>query len=68
MRTEHRKKRSIRIRVDLCQWVEEQVKKGKFQKFSHVIDAALEKLIESQRKERKRSSNQNKIRSHEESA
>jgi Arc/MetJ-type ribon-helix-helix transcriptional regulator len=42
-----RKKRSIRIRTDPYQWVEERIKKGKFQSFSHAIDLALEKLRDS---------------------
>jgi len=48
-----RKKRSIRIRLDLQQWVEEQVKKGKFPNFSHAVDVALEKLRDSEKEEKK---------------
>jgi Arc/MetJ-type ribon-helix-helix transcriptional regulator len=48
-----RKKRSVRIRVDLQQWVEEQVKKKKFQNFSHTVDVALEKLRDSEKEEKK---------------
>jgi Arc/MetJ-type ribon-helix-helix transcriptional regulator len=39
-----RKKRTVRIKLDLQQWVEEQVKKGRFQNFSDAVDVALEKL------------------------
>lgn len=48
-----RKKRSIRIRLDLYQWIEEQIRKEKFGNFSHAIDVALEKLRDTE-KERKR--------------
>lgn len=49
-----RKKRTVRIKLDLQQWVEEQIKKGEFQNLSHVIDVALEKLRDSQKEERNR--------------
>jgi len=48
-----RKKRTVRIKLDLQQWVEEQVKKGKFRNFSHVVDVALEKLRDTKEKEEK---------------
>jgi Arc/MetJ-type ribon-helix-helix transcriptional regulator len=48
-----RKKRGIRIRLDLQQWVMEQVKKKKFQNFSHAVDVALEKLRDSEKEEKK---------------
>jgi len=47
-----RKKRSVRIKLDLQQWVNEQVSKKRFQNFSHAVDVALEKLRDSE-KERK---------------
>lgn len=46
-----RKKKGVTIRIDLQQWVEERVRKGKFQNFSHAIDMALEKLRNSEKKE-----------------
>ena len=39
-----RKKRSIRIRVDLYQWIEEQIESKRFWNFSHAVEVALEKL------------------------
>jgi Arc/MetJ-type ribon-helix-helix transcriptional regulator len=39
-----RKKRTIYIKPELHQWIEEQIEKGKFQNFSHTIEVALEKL------------------------
>jgi Arc/MetJ-type ribon-helix-helix transcriptional regulator len=44
-----RKKRSIRIRLDLGEWVEEQIEKGRFQSFSHAVDVAVEKLRDSEK-------------------
>jgi len=38
-----RKKRDITIRLDLYQWIEEQIEKGKFHSFSHAVEIALEK-------------------------
>jgi Arc/MetJ-type ribon-helix-helix transcriptional regulator len=42
--TKPRKKKDVTIRLDLYQWVEEQIGKGKFWNFSHTIEIALEKL------------------------
>lgn len=42
--TKPRKKKDVTIRLDLYQWVEEQIRKGKFWNFSHTIEIALEKL------------------------
>jgi len=39
-----RKKRTIYIKPELHQWIEEQKEKGKFQSFSHAIEIALDKL------------------------
>lgn len=39
-----RKKKDVTVRLDLQQWVMEQVKKKKFQNFSHAVEIALEKL------------------------
>jgi Arc/MetJ-type ribon-helix-helix transcriptional regulator len=50
---EPRRKRSIAIRLDLYQWIEEQIEKGKFQSFSHAIEIALEKLGDSRKEEKK---------------
>lgn len=44
-----RKKRTVRIKIDLQQWVEEQVSKKRFQNFSHVVEEALEKLRDSEK-------------------
>jgi len=44
-----RKKRSIRVRFDLSEWVEEQIEKGRFQSFSHAVDVAVEKLRDSEK-------------------
>jgi Arc/MetJ-type ribon-helix-helix transcriptional regulator len=44
-----RKKRSVTIRLDLYQWIEEQREKGRFRNFSHLIEVALEKLRDSEK-------------------
>jgi hypothetical protein len=49
-----RKKTSIVIRLDLCQWIEEQKEKGRFQSFSHAIEIALEKLRDAKKEENTR--------------
>jgi Arc/MetJ-type ribon-helix-helix transcriptional regulator len=49
-----RKKRSIVIRLDLYQWVEEQIEKGQFSNFSHATEIALEKLKDAEKKENNR--------------
>lgn len=48
-----RKKRTVRIKVDLQQWVEEQVSKKRFQNFSHAVDVALENLRDSEKEEKR---------------
>jgi Arc/MetJ-type ribon-helix-helix transcriptional regulator len=48
-----RKKRTIYIKPELHQWIEEQARKGKFGNFSHVIEEALEKLRDSEKEEKK---------------
>jgi len=48
-----RKKRTIALRLDLNQWIEEQIGKGEFQNFSHAIEIALEKLRDSGKEEKK---------------
>lgn len=48
-----RKKKTVYIKPELYQWVEKQVKKGKFQKFSHAVDVALERLRDSEKEEKK---------------
>jgi Arc/MetJ-type ribon-helix-helix transcriptional regulator len=45
---EPRKRRRIKIRVDLHEWIDEQVQNGKFQNFSHAIETALEKLRDTE--------------------
>ena len=44
-----RKKRSVRIRLDLYEWIEEQIERGKLQSFSHAVDVAVEKLKDSEK-------------------
>lgn len=44
-----RKKRSIRIQLDLYQWIEKQIGKGKFGNFSHAVEIALEKLKDTEK-------------------
>jgi len=39
-----RKKRTIYIKPELHQWIEEQKEKGKFHSFSHAVEIALEEL------------------------
>jgi len=48
-----RKKRSIAIRLDLHQWIENQIRKGKFGNFSHAVEIALEKLRNSEKEGKK---------------
>jgi len=47
-----RKKRSIRIRLDLYQWIEEQIERRRFRNFSHTVEIALEKLRDSEKEAR----------------
>lgn len=42
-------KRSVTIRPGLYRWVQEQIGKGKFQNFSHVVEISVEKLRNSER-------------------
>lgn len=39
-----RKKRDITLRLDLYQWLEEQIRNKRFRNFSHAVDVALENL------------------------
>jgi Arc/MetJ-type ribon-helix-helix transcriptional regulator len=39
-----RKKRTIYIKPELHQWIEDQIGKDKFGNFSHAVEIALEKL------------------------
>ena len=48
-----RKKRTIYIKPELHQWIEEQIRKGKFGNFSHAVQIALEKLRDSEKEENK---------------
>jgi Arc/MetJ-type ribon-helix-helix transcriptional regulator len=48
-----RKKRSIRIRLDLNQWIEEQIARKRFWNFSHAVEVALEKLRDARKEEKK---------------
>jgi hypothetical protein len=47
--TKPRKRKDITVRLDLYQWVEQQIEKGKFWNFSHAIEIALEKLRDAQK-------------------
>jgi Arc/MetJ-type ribon-helix-helix transcriptional regulator len=47
-----RKKRDITLRLDLYQWIEEQIRKGKLKNFSQAVDVALEKLKDTEKNER----------------
>jgi Arc/MetJ-type ribon-helix-helix transcriptional regulator len=44
-----RKKRDITLRLDLYQWIEQQIEKGKFQNYSHAVEIALEMLRGSEK-------------------
>jgi Arc/MetJ-type ribon-helix-helix transcriptional regulator len=44
-----RKKRTVRIRLDLNQWIEEQIESKRFWNFSHAVEVALEKLRDSEK-------------------
>ena len=48
-----RKKRSVAIRLDLCQWVEEQIGKGRFHNISHAVEIAVDELKESEKEKKK---------------
>lgn len=48
-----RKKRTIYMKRELHQWIEEQEEKDKFQSFSHAIEIALEKLRDSEKEPKK---------------
>lgn len=46
-----RKKRDIMLRLDLYEWIEQQIREKKFRNFSHVVEEALEKLRDNQKEE-----------------
>ena len=46
-----RKKRTIFIKSEMHQWIDEQIRNGKFDNFSHAVEIALEKLRVSEKKE-----------------
>lgn len=48
-----REKRTIYIKPELHEWIEEQIKKSKFWNFSHAVEIALEKLRDSEKEEKK---------------
>lgn len=50
--TKPRKRKDVTIRLDLYQWVEEQIAKGKFWNFSHAIEKALERLRDAEKEEK----------------
>lgn len=39
-----RQNRIVKMRLDLCEWIEQQVEKGRFWNFSHAVEVALIKL------------------------
>ena len=39
-----RKRKDVTIRKDLYEWIEQQIKLGKYWNFSHLIERAIEKL------------------------
>lgn len=51
--TKPRRKKDVTLRVDLYEWVEEQIKKGKFWNFSHAIEIALDKLKDTEKEGQK---------------
>jgi len=56
-----RKKRSIAIRLDLCQWVEEQIGKGRFHNVSHAVEIAVDELRESEKEKKKKTKQAKRI-------
>jgi len=48
-----RKKRSVRIRLDLYQWIEKQIESNRFWNFSHAVEVALEKLRDAKEEEKR---------------
>jgi Arc/MetJ-type ribon-helix-helix transcriptional regulator len=44
-----RKKKAVRLRLDLLDWVEDQIEKGKFWNFSYAVEVALEKLRDAEK-------------------
>jgi Arc/MetJ-type ribon-helix-helix transcriptional regulator len=50
--TKPRKKKDVTIRLDLYQWIEDQIERGKFWNFSHGIEIALEKLKDTEKEEK----------------
>lgn len=48
-----RKKRTIYIKPELHEWIEEQIRKGTFWNFSHAVEIALEKTRDSEKEETK---------------
>lgn len=47
--TKPRRKKDITLRVDLYEWIEEQIGKGKFWNFSHAIEIALDKFKDTEK-------------------
>lgn len=43
-----RKDKHVRIRLDLCEWIEQQVNGGKFWNFSHAVEVALIRLRDAE--------------------
>jgi Arc/MetJ-type ribon-helix-helix transcriptional regulator len=39
-----RKRKGVTVKLELHQWVEEQIEKGRFRCFSHAVEVALMKL------------------------
>jgi hypothetical protein len=51
--TKPRKKKDVTIRLDLYQWIEKGIERGKFWNFSHAIEIALDKLKDTEEAEEK---------------
>jgi Arc/MetJ-type ribon-helix-helix transcriptional regulator len=39
-----RKKKTVYIKPELCEWIEERIKKREFWNFSHAVERALQEL------------------------
>jgi Arc/MetJ-type ribon-helix-helix transcriptional regulator len=48
-----RKKRTIYIKPEFHEWVEEQIEKNRFRSFSHAVEVALQKLRDSEKEQKK---------------
>jgi Arc/MetJ-type ribon-helix-helix transcriptional regulator len=51
--SEPRKKKTVYIIPELCQWIQEHIEKGEFWNFSHAIEVALRRLRDSEKEGKK---------------